>query len=117
MKGDYDFALGHIWQALNHIKRHPNLVLYLNALLGLGTVYFMKRQFHDSSLYLELAQRSIPETQLPRLAGAIEAALERTQAAASDGPRILKFRFALIPFLDGNARDRFWKPSDAPRPT
>jgi tetratricopeptide (TPR) repeat protein len=74
-RGDYDRALECFWQAYDMLKTNSNLLLFYNALYGLGTTYQRAGDSHLSRVYLQLAVKSINDKELPRMAKLLRASL------------------------------------------
>ncbi len=66
-RGEYDKALECFWHAYEMLKTHSNILLYFNALYGLGSTYQRSGDAQLSKLYLHLALRSANEVELPRM--------------------------------------------------
>ena len=73
--GQVDQALESAWKAFDSLKNHPHMVLYLNTLCVLGTLYTAKNDLNSARLYLDLADRTVKRDEFPRIARLISEAL------------------------------------------
>ncbi len=67
-RGEYEKGLECFWQAYELLKGGMNMLLYFNALYGLGSTYQRSGEVQLARLYLQLGVRSINENELPRMA-------------------------------------------------
>jgi tetratricopeptide (TPR) repeat protein len=74
-RGEYERALECFWQAYEMLKTNTSMLLYFNALYGLGSTYQRSGDTTLSRLYLQLAIRSINENELPRMARLLRSTL------------------------------------------
>lgn len=73
-RGDYDRALECFWQAYEMLKTNMSMLLYFNALYGLGSTYQRVGDSDLARVYLQLALRSINEKELPRMTALLKKA-------------------------------------------
>ena len=66
-RGNYEKALECFWQAYEMLKTNSSLLLFYNALYGLGSTYLRSGEMGLARLYLQLATRSINENEMPRM--------------------------------------------------
>ena len=74
-QGQMDGALESAWKAFDTLKHHPHMILYLNTLCVLGTLYTAKNDPTTARLYLDLADRTVKRDEFPRIARLIDEAL------------------------------------------
>ncbi|MDZ4676284.1 MAG: winged helix-turn-helix domain-containing protein [Oligoflexia bacterium] len=74
-RGEYDRAIECFWQAYEMLKTNSNMLLYYNALYGLGSTFQRSGDVQLARLYLQLALRSVNETELPRMTRLLKGAL------------------------------------------
>jgi tetratricopeptide (TPR) repeat protein len=84
-RGEYDKALECFWQAYEMLKTNSNLLLYYNALYGIGSTYQRAGDAQLARLYLQLAVRSINDRELPRLARLLKSTLAELGHTAESG--------------------------------
>jgi len=70
-----DEALEAAWTAYESLKHLPQLWIYMQTLVTLGTIYTMKGDLTCAKLYLELADRSLKRDEFPRVARLVDEAL------------------------------------------
>ncbi len=66
-RGDYDKAIECFWQAYEMLKTNTSMLLYYNALYGLASTYLRSGERLLSRVYLQLALKSINDSELPRM--------------------------------------------------
>jgi tetratricopeptide (TPR) repeat protein len=66
-RGEYDRAIECFWHAYEMLKTNSNLLLYYNALYGIGSTYQRSGEVQLSKLYLHLALKSINDGEMPRM--------------------------------------------------
>ena len=74
-RGEYDRARECFWQGYEMLKNHSNMLLYFNALYGLGTTYQRSGEEGLARLYLQLGVRSCNELELPRMTNMLKTSL------------------------------------------
>lgn len=80
-EGQFDLALAEMWKAYQALREQPNVVLYVHALHGLGSIYLRKGDYAIARHYLDLASGGMKETETPRLAKLIRTTREKLEAA------------------------------------
>ncbi len=75
-QGLTDSALESAWIAFDSLKHNPHMVLYLNTLCLLGTLYTTKNDPVSARLYLDLAERTVKREEFPRIARLIDDGLK-----------------------------------------
>lgn len=75
-QGLTDTALESAWAAFDSLKHNPHMVLYLNTLCVLGTLYTLKKDPTSARLYLDLAERTVKRDEFPRIARLIDDGLK-----------------------------------------
>lgn len=66
-RGEYEKAIECFWQAYEMLKTNTSMLLYFNALYGLASTYLRSGDRGMARVYLQLAMKSINETELPRM--------------------------------------------------
>ena len=90
-RGAYDKALEFFWQAYEMLKANNNLLLYLNALYGLGSTYQRMGDLGLARVYLQLAVRASNEKELPRMTRLLRGALAEVGTGLENGEYDLVF--------------------------
>ena len=67
-----DEALEAAWTAYETLKNLPQLWLYVQTLVALGTIYTLKGDLTCAKLYLDLADRSLKRDEFPRVARLVD---------------------------------------------
>jgi tetratricopeptide (TPR) repeat protein len=70
-----DEALEAAWSAYETLKNLPQLWVYMQTLVTLGTIYTLKGDLTCAKLYLDLADRSLKRDEFPRVARLVDEAL------------------------------------------
>jgi tetratricopeptide (TPR) repeat protein len=70
-----DEALEAAWTAYETLKNLPQLWLYMQTLVALGTIYTLKGDLTCAKLYLDLADRSLKRDEFPRVARLVDEAM------------------------------------------
>lgn len=74
-RADYEKAVECFWQAYEMLKTNTSMLLYFNALYGLASTYLRSGERLLSRVYLQLALKSINESELPRMTKLLKATL------------------------------------------
>jgi DNA-binding winged helix-turn-helix (wHTH) protein len=82
-------ALAAAWLAFDSLKEQPNLVLYLNTLCVLGTLYTAKGDAKTARIYLDLANRTLKRKESPRIARLVDDALAKVTQLRLPSPDII----------------------------
>lgn len=80
-EGQFEMALAEMWKAYQALREQPNVVLYVHALHGLGSIYLRKGDYAIARHYLDLADGGVKESETPRLAKLIRTTREKLEAA------------------------------------
>ena len=67
-----DEALASAWKAFESLKHNPHLVLYMQTLIALSSIYVLKGESSLGRLYLDLADRSLKREEFPRIARLVD---------------------------------------------
>ncbi len=101
----YELALAEMWKAYQALREQPNVVLYVHALHGLGSIYLRKGDYSIARHYIDLATGGMKETETPRLAKMVNATREKLDAAQPQS----RYDFCLEPAA-GVIYDRLKRP-------
>ncbi|MES2966044.1 MAG: helix-turn-helix domain-containing protein [Bdellovibrionota bacterium] len=80
-EGQFEPALAEMWKAYQALREQPNVVLYVHALHGLGSIYLRKGDYSIARHYIDLASGALKEVETPRLAKMVGNTREKLDAA------------------------------------